>query len=846
MKTITLPVFLNHLKGNINKDRKYCFILGAGASKQSGIRTGTELVEIWLDELRQIIGDKETEEWLRSEKITKQNQSEHYTKIYEKRFELDSEEGYIYIANEMEGKEPSCGYSVLAQILDSQEHKIVITTNFDTLTEDALFLYARRKPLIVGHEALAGFIKPRGSRPVVVKIHRDVLFNPQSTSEGTSKLATDFTSKLTDIFKIYTPLIIGYGGNDGSLMDFLDSLTQTEGKLFWFCLEPNDLNPKIQKLIEKFDGRAIKIDGFDELMIQIADKLEFERLDEKIQKTSEQRIKNYLEQIKKIKEKSTITEETKEALDGIIERSKKDWWYYESLARKEKDIPNTEKIYLDGISNLPDDSLLLGSYAIFLHSTKKDYDKAEEYYKKSITLNSENAIILGDYANLLYNIRKDYNKAEEYYIKSISIDSNNAINLGNYASFLQTIKKDYNKSEEYYEKSISLDSKNAITLGDYANFLYNIRKDYNKAEEYYLKSISINPNDATNLGNYASFLHSAKKDYDKVEEYYLKSISINPNNEIILGDYAIFLFDIYKNYDKAEEYYIKSISIGCNNAIILGSYASFLHTIKKNYDKAEEYYKKSILIEPENAINLGNYASFLHTIKKDYDKAEEYYKKSISIKSENTVNLGNYANLLYYIRKNYDKAEEYYSKSISLDSNNLINLGNYANLLYYIRKDYNKAEEYYKKSISIESENAVNLGNYAGFLFDIKKDYVESEKYFKKSISLDLKNASFLGNYSKLLIEKEDLKKAKEYINKSNEANKKGNNNTLELELNFYCYAIFPNEYPDADKNIQNLIDKGIRSPGWNLSKVVEVAEKRKHPNIKKLREFEKIIGEEK
>jgi protein O-mannosyl-transferase len=776
MKTITLPVFLNHLKGNINKDRKYCFILGAGASKQSGIRTGAELVGVWLDELKKMLGENEINQWLQEEKITKSNQSEHYTKIYEKRFELDSEEGYTYIANEMEGKEPSCGYSVLAQILDTQEHKIVITTNFDTLTEDALFLYARRKPLIVGHEALAGFIKPRGSRPVVVKIHRDVLFNPQSTSAGTSKLATDFTSKLTDIFKIYTPLIIGYGGNDGSLMDFLDSLTQTEGKLFWFCLEPNDLNPKIQKLIDKFDGRAIKIDGFDELMIQIADKLEFERLDEKIQKTSEQRIKNYLEQIKKIKEKGTITIETKEALDGIIERSKKDWWYYESLARKEKDISKIEKIYLDGISNLPDDPLLLGSYAIFLHTTKKDYEKAEEYYKKSTTLNSENAIILGDYANLLYNIRKDYNKAEEYYIKSISIDSNNAINLANYASFLQTVKKDYNKAEEYYEKSISLDSKNAITLGDYANFLYNFRKEYNKAEEYYKNSISVNPNDANNLGNYAAFLYNIRKDYDKAEEYYKKSISINPNNEIIVGAYAIFLFDIRKDYDKAEKYFSASISIGSNNAIILGSYASFLHTIKKDYNKAEEYYKKSISIEPENAINLGNYA----------------------------------------------------------------------NLLYYIRKDYNKTEEYYKKSILIESENAVNLGNYASFLFDIKKDYVESEKYFEKSISLTPNNAAFLGNYSKLLIEKEYIKKAKEYIDKSFEANKKETNDTLELELNFYCYAIFPNEYPDAEKNIQDLINKGIRSPGWNLSKVVEVAEKRKHPNIKKLREFEKIIGEEK
>ena len=48
----------------------------------------------------------------------------------------------------MTDKEPSFGYSVLAQILAGTRHNVVITTNFDNLVVDALSFYCRaRLPL---------------------------------------------------------------------------------------------------------------------------------------------------------------------------------------------------------------------------------------------------------------------------------------------------------------------------------------------------------------------------------------------------------------------------------------------------------------------------------------------------------------------------------------------------------------------------------------------------------------------------------------------------------------------------------------------------------------------------
>ena len=52
MKEIPIKTFLYHFCKNIRADKKYCFLLGAGASKPSGIPTGGELVQKWMNELR--------------------------------------------------------------------------------------------------------------------------------------------------------------------------------------------------------------------------------------------------------------------------------------------------------------------------------------------------------------------------------------------------------------------------------------------------------------------------------------------------------------------------------------------------------------------------------------------------------------------------------------------------------------------------------------------------------------------------------------------------------------------------------------------------------------------------
>lgn len=149
--------------------------------------------------------------------------SEYYFDLYTLRFYPQYNNGYRYLEKLMESAEPSLGYRILAKLItDKNKNNLVITTNFDSLTEDALFLYTDKKPLVVNHELLANYIDdPSINRPIIAKIHRGLFFNPLNSRDDTNKLSKEWQEALSSVFQIFTPIVIRYGGGDHSLMDFL-------------------------------------------------------------------------------------------------------------------------------------------------------------------------------------------------------------------------------------------------------------------------------------------------------------------------------------------------------------------------------------------------------------------------------------------------------------------------------------------------------------------------------------------------------------------------------------------------------------------------------------------------
>lgn len=128
------------------------FVLGAGASISSGIKSGQELVDIWDKELLKRNKD-EYLKWKSELKITDENKYSFYSQYYEHRFQRHPKDGYNFLKKFMENAIPSAGYVVLSYLLSQTENNVVITTNFDHLTEDAVNFYTQTMPMVIGHES---------------------------------------------------------------------------------------------------------------------------------------------------------------------------------------------------------------------------------------------------------------------------------------------------------------------------------------------------------------------------------------------------------------------------------------------------------------------------------------------------------------------------------------------------------------------------------------------------------------------------------------------------------------------------------------------------------------------
>ena len=186
--------FIDHVYDNYHAGERYCFILGAGASRSSGIRTGEQLMREWHsfllkrgeDYIRESAEDagleeKEYAHLLRSD--AKLSNKDYFT-LFDLRFAGQASAAYNALEKEMDGKQPGFGYYPLSMLLTKTENKLVITTNFDSLTEDAIFIYTHKHPLVVGHESLAGFMGNNVRRPVIAKVHRDLSHEPEQGYAG--------------------------------------------------------------------------------------------------------------------------------------------------------------------------------------------------------------------------------------------------------------------------------------------------------------------------------------------------------------------------------------------------------------------------------------------------------------------------------------------------------------------------------------------------------------------------------------------------------------------------------------------------------------------------------------
>ncbi|VVA90290.1 unnamed protein product [Arabis nemorensis] len=105
-------------------------------------------------------------------------------------------------------------------------------------------------------------------------------------------------------------------------------------------------------------------------------------------------------------------------------------------AEESMDHFKTELLYQTGLSQEPENVLLLANYAQFLYLIIHDFDRAEKYFKRAAKAEPADAEALNKYATFLWKARNDIWRAEETYLEAISADPTNSFYSANYAHFL--------------------------------------------------------------------------------------------------------------------------------------------------------------------------------------------------------------------------------------------------------------------------------------------------------------------------------------------------------------------------------------------------------------------------
>lgn len=152
-----------------------------------------------------------------------------------------------------------------------------------------------------------------------------------------------------------------------------------------------------------------------------------------------------LDSVEELKLWNSMVNEAKEmqvaGLEDIVPDHEELLWFVSPVTVEiepdnKMDYFKTDLLYQMGLSQDPDNSLLLCNYAQFLHLVAHEYDRAEECFKRAVQVEPPDAESMSHYANFLWKVRKDLWGAEERYIQAMAAEPDNSYHASRYANFL--------------------------------------------------------------------------------------------------------------------------------------------------------------------------------------------------------------------------------------------------------------------------------------------------------------------------------------------------------------------------------------------------------------------------
>ena len=259
----------------------YALLIGSGVSHATEVPTGWEIT---LDLIRRVAlaqGEEDQADWAAwyQEKNAKEpNYSELVSELGlspdERRSILD---GYIEPSDKdrREGRKiPTQAHYAIADLVQTGFVRVIITTNFDRLLENALREKGVEPTIVASVDALNGAEPLAHTKCYLLKLHGDYKdARILNTDEELSSYPHEYDTLLDRIFDEYGLLVCGWSGEwDRALRRAITRSPARRYSTFWTTL--GTPGATAEELIEHRKGHLITIENADSFFVKIRDYIE--------------------------------------------------------------------------------------------------------------------------------------------------------------------------------------------------------------------------------------------------------------------------------------------------------------------------------------------------------------------------------------------------------------------------------------------------------------------------------------------------------------------------------------------------------------------------------------------
>jgi hypothetical protein len=256
----------------------YALLLGSGVSRSAKVPTGwevvLELIQTMADSLNQTI-DENPEDWFRE----KYGKDAGYSSIIDHLASTPQErqgilKPYFEPTEEERAdgiKQPTPAHHAIAELMAQGYVRVVLTTNFDRLLENALREKGVEPVVVSSEDQVAGMEPLSHQKCLIVKLHGDYLDSRMRNTAGELEEYPENLNRLLDrILDEFGLVICGWSGEwDPALRKALERCPTRRYSTYWCSLGP--MSESTEQLFQCRDANLLEIEGADSFFPTLKD-----------------------------------------------------------------------------------------------------------------------------------------------------------------------------------------------------------------------------------------------------------------------------------------------------------------------------------------------------------------------------------------------------------------------------------------------------------------------------------------------------------------------------------------------------------------------------------------------